>query len=239
MQEQPLEIGRNYLLRHTSQAVRAAVKAVRYRINVNTLEKETSSVLQMNDLGAVLIESHKPLFCDPYRRNRATGSFILVDPMTNATVAAGMITGREPVIRAATNLSSEKFSAEADRIGAFDQQSRAGHRSVTLWMETSASVAYQVERMLFDAGCRVHAISASETGNYLAEVSRILNDAGVIAIVVEPDASMREAVREKVGRDNFLPIEPSMLDGDGRDAADTIYQLLEQQGVVSKSSQLE
>jgi hypothetical protein len=136
-------------------------------------------------------------------------------------------------------LSSEKFSAEADRIGAFDQQSRAGHRSVTLWMETSASVAYQVERMLFDAGCRVHAISASETGNYLAEVSRILNDAGVIAIVVEPDASMREAVGEKVGRDNFLPIEPSMLDGDGRDAADTIYQLLEQQGVVSKSSQLE
>lgn len=239
MQEEPLEIGRNYLLRHTTQVVGAAVQAVRYRINVNTLEKETSSALQMNDMGAVVIESHKPLFCDPYRRNRATGSFILLDPMTNATVAAGMITGREPVARAGSNPDSERFSVEGDRISALEQQSRAGHRPVTLWMETAADVAYQLERMLFDAGCRVHAISAADSGDYLAEVSRALNDAGVIAILVEPDAALRERVREKVGKDNFLPIEPSSATENREEMANRIYRLLEHQGFVSKSSQLE
>jgi hypothetical protein len=239
MQEQPLEIGRNYLLRHTTQVVRAAVRTVRYRIDINTLEKETSSVLQMNDMGAVVIESHKPVFCDPYRRNRATGSFILLDPMTNATVAAGMITGREPVVRAGSNLGSEKFSVEGDRISALEQQSQAGHRPLTLWMETTADVAYHVERMLFDSGCRVHAISPSEAGNYLPEVSRALNDAGVIAIVVEPDAAIRERVREKVGNHNFLPVEPSSANENREEMADRIYRLLEQQGFVSKSSQRE
>lgn len=223
MHEQGLEIGRSYLLQHTSQIVRAAVQAVRYRININTLEKETSSVLQMNDMGAVVIECHKALFCDPYRRNRATGSFILLDPVTNATIAAGMITGREPVIN----------TREGDRISALDQQSRAGHRAVTLWMETDAGLAYEVERILFDRRCRVHAISAAEAGNYLAEVSRTLNDAGVIAILVEPDPAMRERVKEKIGKDNFLVIE------NGSDGAETIFELLEQQGIVSKSSRFE
>ncbi len=88
MHESELEIGRSYLLKHTTQTVRASVQAVRYRININTLEKEPAARIGLNDIGAVVIESQKPLFCDPYRRNRVTGSFILIDPMTNATVAA-------------------------------------------------------------------------------------------------------------------------------------------------------
>ncbi len=239
MHEQPLEIGRNYLLRHTTQVVRAAVRVVRYRINVNTLEKENSPLLEMNDMGAVVIDCHKPLFCDPYRRNRATGSFILVDPMTNATVAAGMITGREPVVRTAGGRDTEKSYAGGERISALEQQSRAGHRSVTLWMETSADVAYQVERILFDSGCLVHAVSASEAGNSLAEVSRALNDAGVIAIIVEPQADMRERVREKIGEDHFLQIEAFGPNESREELVHRIHELLEEQGYLSKSSQFE
>ena len=79
MHEQKLEIGRTYLLKHTTQTVRATVDTLRYRVNINTLEKEAGTALGLNDIGAVVIETQKPIFCDPYRRNRATGSFILID----------------------------------------------------------------------------------------------------------------------------------------------------------------
>ena len=99
MHEQKLEIGHGYLLKHATQTVRATVDTVRYRVNINTLEKEPGAELGLNDIGAVVIQTQKPIFCDPYRRNRTIGSFILIDPMTNATVGAGMITGREPGTR--------------------------------------------------------------------------------------------------------------------------------------------
>ena len=165
MHESELEIGRSYLLKHTTQTVRASVQAVRYRININTLEKEPAARIGLNDIGAVVIETQKPLFCDPYRRNRVTGSFILIDPLTNATVAGGMITGREPIRGEAGLARPEKSSASDHRISRMEQQSRAGHRAVTVWLETAPEVAYQLERLLFDANCRVHALLASESGS--------------------------------------------------------------------------
>ena len=94
MNQKPLEPGRPYLIKHTTQQVGATVAAVRHRVNINTLEHEPAEVLGFNEIGAVLVETKRPLFFDAYDENRATGAFILIDPLTNETVAAGMITGR-------------------------------------------------------------------------------------------------------------------------------------------------
>jgi sulfate adenylyltransferase subunit 1 len=81
-----------YILRHTTREVKCAIKAVRYKMNINTLHKvEGDAEIGMNDIGRVQIRTASPLFFDAYKRNRNTGSLILVDEHTNATVGAGMI----------------------------------------------------------------------------------------------------------------------------------------------------
>ncbi len=81
-----------YILRHTTREVKAIVQEVRYKVNINTLHKiEDNLEFGLNDIGRITIRTSAPLLYDSYRRNRITGSFILIDPQTNATVAAGMI----------------------------------------------------------------------------------------------------------------------------------------------------
>ncbi len=87
----PLDATRSYLLKHASQTVGARVTAIRHRVNVQNLKHEAVDRLAMNEIGQVEIETLRPIFFDPYRRNRTTGSFILIDADTNATAAAGMI----------------------------------------------------------------------------------------------------------------------------------------------------
>ena len=81
-----------YVIRHTTREAKSVVKAVRYKVNINTLHKvEGDTEIGMNDIGRIQLRTAVPLICDSYQRNRMTGSFILVDEFTNATVAAGMI----------------------------------------------------------------------------------------------------------------------------------------------------
>ncbi len=92
MNSRPLTPGKQYLLKHTTQTVKAAVTAIENRINISDFEKEEGvKELAMNDLGEVRIKTAKPLIFDGYATNRLTGSFILIEPGTNATVAAGML----------------------------------------------------------------------------------------------------------------------------------------------------
>jgi bifunctional enzyme CysN/CysC len=93
----PLQIGARYTLQHTTRSVRAVVEAVLYRLDVTTLERDpTHSTLRPNDVGRVRLRLAEPLFVDPYRSNRVTGSAILIDESTNATVGAVLVqTGDE------------------------------------------------------------------------------------------------------------------------------------------------
>ena len=89
-----LRRGTKLALKHTTRTARAVVRELRYRLDVNTLHRdEGAEELGLNDIGRVRFRTTQPLFVDEYRRNRATGGFILVDETTNATVGAGMITG--------------------------------------------------------------------------------------------------------------------------------------------------
>jgi sulfate adenylyltransferase subunit 1 len=92
MHQRPLQAGKKYFLKHTTQTVQAAVTAIENKINFDTLESvEANGTLAMNDIGAIKIKTAKPLVFDGYATNRLTGSFILIEQGTNATVAAGML----------------------------------------------------------------------------------------------------------------------------------------------------
>ncbi|PHI18955.1 sulfate adenylyltransferase subunit CysN [Lewinellaceae bacterium SD302] len=90
--EKSLQPRGKYALRHTTQEVRCLVKEIRYRLDINTLHRdEENKEIKMNDICRVQLRTTAPLFVDPYRRNRITGSIILIDEQTNETVAAGMV----------------------------------------------------------------------------------------------------------------------------------------------------
>ncbi len=94
MADQPLVVGRKYQIRHTSNEARCIVKGLRYRMDIRTLHRdESAESLKLNEIGRVSIRTTKPLFYDPYRQCRATGSLIIVDEQTNNTVGAAMIIG--------------------------------------------------------------------------------------------------------------------------------------------------
>ena len=96
MSDGPLVVGRKLAVKHTTRSARAMVKELRYRLDVNTLHRdESADQLSLNDIGRIRLRTTAPLFVDDYRRNRATGGFILIDEATNDTVGAGMVVGAD------------------------------------------------------------------------------------------------------------------------------------------------
>ncbi|MDQ4071660.1 MAG: sulfate adenylyltransferase subunit CysN [Actinomycetota bacterium] len=96
MNDHPLREGGRYAIKHTSRTARAVVDEVRYRLDVNTLHRdEEAGGLDLNEIGRLRLRTSAPLYLDEYRRNRATGGFILIDEVSNDTVGAGMVLGTE------------------------------------------------------------------------------------------------------------------------------------------------
>jgi len=93
MHEEPLAVGRTYIAKHTTRTVRATVRKIEYRVDVNTLDQQPSDAIAMNEIAEVEFETNLPLFFDSYGACRWTGSLILIDALTNATVGAAMIVG--------------------------------------------------------------------------------------------------------------------------------------------------
>ncbi len=89
--DQPLDLQRKYAVKHTTKTARALVSRIQYRVDINTLKQVTDTAIQMNDIARIRVKVQQPLVIDSYRRNRATGSFIVIDEATRNTVGAGMI----------------------------------------------------------------------------------------------------------------------------------------------------
>ncbi|MGJ5816989.1 sulfate adenylyltransferase subunit CysN [Paludibaculum fermentans] len=195
MGDQPLDLRRQYLIKHTTQTVKAQVRFIRYRVNVNTLEKLPAPELRLNEIGTVVIDTHAPLFVDQYRRNRATGSFVLVDPVSNATVAAGMVTGRDP--RVADPTMPDAQPPAEGRIPETEREKRIGHKSALIWMNGGAEVGFAVESELFRLGYLTHVIAAQTDGSVLLELAHNLTAAGLITICAAD--FLYEVERERAG----------------------------------------
>jgi sulfate adenylyltransferase large subunit len=161
MHEEPLVVGRTYVAKHTTRTVRATVRAIRYRVDVNSLEHGAADRLEMNEIAEVEFESNLPLFFDAYRENRWTGSLILIDGVTNATVSAGMI------------VAAVERSVEAER------------REVLVLVPGKAELAERVKEALIARGNRAVVVDdALISADSLAGVVRALQLAGVVAVTV-------------------------------------------------------
>ncbi len=166
MSETPLRTDRPYFLQHTTRTVQAIVDRIIYRIDIDTLHREPSESFQLNDIGRVELELASAIFADPYKINRETGSFILIDPDTNNTVAAGMIrgtaqratpVGREVAEEAPARRTSPGVVWEGLNIPREEREKRNGHRAAVIWLtglsgSGKSSIAREFERRLFDRG---------------------------------------------------------------------------------------
>jgi len=162
MHAQPLESGRTYLIKQTARQVPGKVTRIRHRVNINTLEPEAADRLDINDIAAVEIETNRPLFFDSYSENRTTGSFIVIDPLTNATLGAGMIRENLPE-------SSEKWTklgtADSETaVSPLERHRRHGHYPAIILVDARAELARRIERALFDDGFEVM-VAGEETSS--------------------------------------------------------------------------
>jgi sulfate adenylyltransferase subunit 1 len=148
MDQRPLVLDRRYLLKHTSQTVPAFVTAIEHRTDIGTLAHEAAETLEMNGIGVVALNLLRPIALDLYGENRSTGAFILMDPETNATVAAGMVTA------AGSHVANGWGSGTTltGPVTARERATRWGHRGGLLELSGPIALIDQIERSLFSIG---------------------------------------------------------------------------------------
>ncbi|MDG2112166.1 MAG: sulfate adenylyltransferase subunit CysN [Actinomycetota bacterium] len=228
MAEDEMEPGRQYLLQSSNGISNASVTNLRHRVDINTLEEESAATLGLNDIAQCAISSDRELLFDPYDANRQTGSFILVDRLTNATVAAGMIIG------ASSSWDSTPDANLVRQVSGITDRERAirfGQQPVTVLLTglTAAgksTIATALERELFDRGkvsirldgenvrmgiSRDLGFSAQERSENLrrvTEVARLANNQGIMAIaaLVAPKAEVRSRAKELVGENRYIEV---------------------------------
>ncbi|MFF5033734.1 adenylyl-sulfate kinase [Nocardia salmonicida] len=231
-----LREGAQYLVRTAAQTSSAQITAIDYRLDVNTLHRiEDVTTLSLNDIARVRLRSRHPLLSDPYRENRRTGSFILIDPVTDQTVAAGMVTGRET---GTDSVTSDRARAASSVVWHRSAVSRAerGHAGATVWLtglsgSGKSTLAVELERQLVVAGRPAylldgdnlrHGLNAGlgftpadrdENVRRVAEVAALFADSGAVAIVsvISPFAAQRSNART-AHADRELPFHEVFVD---------------------------
>ena len=171
-----------YVLQHTTQTTSAYVDEIVYRLDVNSLHRAPAEALALNEIGRVKITTSKPLFFDPYDRNRSTGGFILIDAHDFRTVAAGMI--RHSSRGTIESMSSKPSGAEltpAEQteiqwdpglVALADRVSRHGHKPLCVWLTAAhmnkvQPLVHRVEKQLFDEGLNVFRLDVANFENGL------------------------------------------------------------------------
>jgi bifunctional enzyme CysN/CysC len=235
MSEEPLSPRRRYLVKHTTRSAMVGKIDVRYRIDVETLRRDSSATtLELNDLARVQMELSSPLVFDSYRRNRVTGSLIVIDEATNDTVGAGVILDTE-VDGGETEAKSERSPNvrwQGTRMTRERRWQSLGHPGATLWFTGlpgagKSTVAAAVEERLLEAGQAAFLLDGDNLRHGLngdlgfdetarrenvrrtAHVARLLAESGTVALVslVSPYAADRETAASLHEADDLQFIE--------------------------------
>ncbi len=217
MGETSLDRQKSYLLKHTTQTVRAQVASIHWRKDMDSLEEVPAETFDLNDIGRVTVTCTRALYTDPYTRNRATGAFILIDSLTNNTVAAGMIADLgqhqdlEALLRETRAGSAIKPKTQVSSRERFD---RMGQRGATIWLTGLPgsgrwALAYALERRLFDEGRTATVVDP--TGQNLTGIisaCKAATDAGFLVICAFPTFSRvdRGKLRDRVGDERMFEV---------------------------------
>ena len=174
MTEQPLVSGRQYTIKLATRSVSGSVSMIHHRIDVNTLEHHDAGELKLNEIGCCTLSVNAPVVIDPYKTNKGTGSFIVIDRLTNGTVGAGMIIGLHD------DETLAPVSPE-ERAARFSQSPTA----ILLTGSQRVDSAYQLERRLFDNG---HATTVLES-EVTASVIAVIKNAGLIGLCTDDSST--------------------------------------------------
>jgi bifunctional enzyme CysN/CysC len=214
---------RSYYLISSSTQVPAMVTSIRYKLNVNTGDHEASEILAMNEIGIVDIATDSPIALNTYKKERNTGSFILVDRVTLNTVAAGMVSH---TLRRSENVSEQHY--EVDSLARAAQKNQS---SKVIWLtglsgSGKSTIANELEKQLFAAGMHSYVLDGdnlrlglnkdlgftqadrAENVRRVGHVAQLMSDAGLIVIValVSPFSADRDSVRELFEVGKFMEV---------------------------------
>jgi bifunctional enzyme CysN/CysC len=221
MSQSPLRVKSPYLIKHTTQTLCGCITRVCHRTDMTRFEQEEVKTLQVNDIGTVELETHRPMFCDRYTLNRATGSFIVIDPVDNNTVAGGMIL---------ETFVSQDIERNVGSTEIFQSTPTRPHDiGLTVWFtglsgSGKTTICRSVYTELLAQGIRAEFLDADELRKHLNSdlaftkkdrdenvrrigfVAGLLTRNGVVALVaaISPYRATREEVRRTIG--NFIEV---------------------------------
>jgi bifunctional enzyme CysN/CysC len=223
MHEEAGLIGRSYDLKLATQWATASVTNIKHRVDINNLAHEAGTKLAINDISVCNLATSKPLVFDSYTNSRTLGSFILVDRMSNATVAAGMINHS---MRRAQNVHKQALT-----ITQADREKLNGHKGKVIWFtglsgSGKSTIANALEVELHSQGYRTYLLDGDnvrqglnkdlgftdadrvENIRRIAEVAKLMMDAGMIVMTafISPFRRERQMARELIGEDNFVEV---------------------------------
>jgi sulfate adenylyltransferase large subunit len=229
MDRRGLNKSRRYLLKHASQTVPAFITTLEHRTDIATLKHETAETLEMNGIGVATLELLRPIALDLYGENRGTGAFIVIDPETNATAAAGMITSATGVATAGDHFHLDAWGP----VTAGEREARWGHRGSVLELSGSAELIDSIERSLFTAGVVSNRIEAGDEifllhPSLLEIVTKLQIQSGLLALVVNANDSGTLIARVE---DREIKLDAD----DAIKAVSAIHQLLHSAGIFISS----
>ena len=228
--------GRSYLMKLATKVVMATVNPLKHRINVNTLEHLAAERLELNDIGVVELELDQPLAFDEYAKNRELGGFILIDRITNSTVAAGML---HFALRRSQNVHWQFLDVNRNSRARMNRQ-----RPCVVWLTGysgagKSTIANLVEKKLFSLERRTYLLDGDNVRHGLnrdlgfteqdrvenirrvAEVAKLMVDAGLIVLVsfISPFRAERRAARALMGEGEFFEVfvDTSLAAAEARD----------------------
>lgn len=258
MYEKPMDPFASFYIKHTTNTTRARIDTIRYKLDVNTLEKSAADKFELNEIGRVVITTNKPLYFDPYRKNHGTGSFVLIDTITNDTIAVGMIIDKlsESDLSSRIHIpdSNHKIDNGLSLISQKEIETKYRQQGSTIWItglhgSGKNVLAYNLERRLFDLGAIVVLLDGSTIRSGLsreldyspadraehlrrvAHICKILNDQGIITICsfISPKESIRQQIAEIIGKDRFKLVYMDASMEYCRKNKPELYQLADEQ----------
>ncbi|WP_372650073.1 sulfate adenylyltransferase subunit CysN [Draconibacterium sp.] len=231
MDETDMNLSTQFYIKHANNNTKARIDEIKYKVDVNTLEKSNIEKFKLNEIGRVVITTTKPLYFDPYKKNHQPGSFILIDPVTHNTVAVGMIIdklGSNSLPSRITDVDKEKIAKGEALIKPEEYIQKYNQKGETIWItglhgSGKNELAFSLEKKLFDNGATVVLIDGSSVRSGLsreldfspadraenlrrvAHICKMLNDQGIITIAsyISRNESLRDQVAEIIGKDRF------------------------------------
>ena len=231
MDENEMDLSTQFYIKHASNNTKAKIDQVRYKVDVNTLERSSVENFKLNEIGRVVITTTKPLFFDPYTKNRQTGSFILIDPLSHNTCAVGMIIdklGSKDLPSRITDTDKKTIALGKSLVTPEERRKKLNQKGETIWItglhgSGKNELAFSLEKKLFENGATAVLLDGSslrmglnkeldfspadraEHLRRVAHISKMLNDQGIITICsfISRNDSLRKQIAQIIGQERF------------------------------------